>query len=141
MTTNVHHLTITINRPPAEVYDFAADPRNLPQWAAGLARSTVEQEGDHWIADAPFGKVRIKFAARNQLGVLDHDVTFNDAATGQAVTVHNPMRVLPHGAGSEFVFTLFRQPDMSDEQFAADRAAVEQDLQTLKRLLESRSSV
>ena len=134
---NVHHLTVTINRPPAEVYDFVADPRNLPQWAAGLARSSVEQVGDYWVADAPFGKVRIKFAERNALGVLDHDVTFDDAATGQTVTVHNPMRVLPHGAGSEFVFTLFRQPNMTDEQFAADKAAVEQDLRTLKTLLES----
>jgi hypothetical protein len=135
---NVHHLTITINRPPAEVYNFAADARNLPQWAAGLARSSVEQEGDHWIADAPFGTARIKFADRNSLGVLDHDVTLDDPASGGSVTVHNPMRVLPHGEGSEFVFTLFCQPDMTDEQFAADKAAVEQDLQTLKQLLESR---
>jgi carbon monoxide dehydrogenase subunit G len=134
---NVQHLTITVNRPPAEVYDFAADARNLPKWAAGLASSSVEQDGNHWIADAPFGKVRIKFAERNTLGVLDHDVTFNDAATGQAVTVHNPMRVLPHGDGSEFVFTLFRRPTMTDEQFAADKAAIEQDLQTLKTLLEN----
>ena len=133
---NVHHLTITINRPPAEVYDFAADARNLPQWAAGLARSTVEQIGDHWVVDAPFGKARIKFADRNPLGVLDHDVTVVDAASGSGVTVHNPMRVLPHGEGSEFVFTLFRQPNMTDEQFAADKAAVEKDLQTLKTLLE-----
>jgi hypothetical protein len=48
------------------------------------------------------------------------------------------MRVMPNGKGSEFVFTLIRQPGMSDEQFAKDKAAVEQDLKTLKDLLERR---
>lgn len=52
------------------------------------------------------------------------------------VVVHNPMRVLPNGEGSEFVFSLFRQPGMTDEQFSADRIAVEKDLQRLKELLE-----
>lgn len=32
-------------------------------------------------------------------------------------TVHNPTRVVPHGKGSEFVFTLIRRPGMSDAQF------------------------
>jgi hypothetical protein len=34
------------------------------------------------------------------------------------------------------VFTLIRQPGMSDGQFAKDQAAVENDLATLKVLLE-----
>jgi hypothetical protein len=46
------------------------------------------------------------------------------------------MRVVPNGDGSEFIFTLFRQPEMSEEKFAEDRAAVEEDLRTLKELLE-----
>jgi uncharacterized protein YndB with AHSA1/START domain len=53
--------SVYIARPPAEVYEFASDPRNLPRWAAGLA---------------------------------------------QPVTIHNPMRAVPNGEGSELVFTL-----------------------------------
>jgi hypothetical protein len=34
------------------------------------------------------------------------------------------MRVVPNGEGSELVFTLIRQPGMSDTQFAEDKAAV-----------------
>jgi hypothetical protein len=45
--------------------------------------------------------------------------------------------VLPNGAGSEIVFTLFRRPGVSAAQFAQDAEAVEKDLHTLKRLLES----
>jgi hypothetical protein len=77
----------------------------------------------------------VKFVERNSFGVLDHAVTLESG-----VTVHNPMRVLPNGDGSEFVFTLIRRPGMSDEQFAKDKTAVENDLKTLKDLLERQSS-
>lgn len=132
---DVQHLSIYIARSPADVYAFASSPANLPQWAAGLARSEVHQDGDAWVAEAPFGKVRIRFAEPNILGVMDHDVELESG-----VTVHNPMRVVPHGEGSEFMFTLFRQPGMSDEQFADDKQAVEQDLKNLKSLLEGEAS-
>lgn len=127
----VHHISIYIARRPSEVYAFACDPRNLPLWAAGLARSGITRDGDAWLVDAPFGKARLRFAEPNGFGVLDHDVELDSG-----LVVHNPMRVLPNGEGSEFVFSLFRQAGMSDEQFAADRRAVEQDLQSLKKRLE-----
>jgi hypothetical protein len=128
---NVQHISIYIDRRPAEVYEFASDPRNLPRWAAGLARSEVQKDGDEWVADAPFGKVRIRFAEQNAFGVLDHDIKLESG-----VTVHNPMRVVPNGEGSEFVFTLIRRPGVSDAEFARDKEAVENDLKTLKDLLE-----
>lgn len=39
------------------------------------------------------------------------------------------MRVVPNGEGAEFIFTLFRLPNMSDEKFADNQAAVEKDLE------------
>jgi hypothetical protein len=65
---------------------------------------------------------------------MDHDVTLESG-----VTVHNPMRVVPNGEGSEFVFTLIRQPGMSDAQLAQDKSTVENDLKTLKALLERKT--
>ena len=41
---DVQHVSVSIGRRPAEVYEFASDPRNLPRWAAGLARSEVRRE-------------------------------------------------------------------------------------------------
>ena len=52
------------------------------------------------------------------------------------VTVHNPMGVFPNNDGSELVFTVYRRPDMSDQEFAEDAKAVERDLAKLKTLLE-----
>ncbi len=127
----VEHISIYIQRRPDEVYQFASNPENLPSWAAGLATSKVQNNGDHWLAESPLGKVKIRFAETNQLGVMDHDVELDSG-----VVVHNPMRVVPSGQGSLLMFTLFRQSGMSDEQFAADKLAVENDFSTLKQLLE-----
>lgn len=127
----VKHITLFINRTPADVYTFASNPENLPLWAAGLASSKVRQQGDAWVAEAPFGKVKIRFAPVNKLGVLDHDVQLESG-----MVVHNPMRVVPNGAGSEFTFTLIQQPGMSQQQFDKDAQAVARDLSTLKQMLE-----
>jgi hypothetical protein len=64
--------------------------------------------------------------------VLDHDVTLPSGET-----VHNPMRVLANGDGSEVVFTLYRRPAVSDAEYEADAAAVAADLERLKALLEA----
>jgi hypothetical protein len=48
------------------------------------------------------GRVKVKFAEKNQLGVLDHDVTLPSG-----VKFYNPMRALPNNDGSELVFTLY----------------------------------
>jgi hypothetical protein len=92
---DVEHICIFIHRRPADVYAFASNPENLPRWAAGLASSEVKRDGDMWLADSPFGKVRIKFTEPNPFGVLDHDVELESG-----VVVHNPMRVVPNGYGS-----------------------------------------
>jgi uncharacterized membrane protein len=126
----VRHVSVSISRPPGAVYGFAAKIENLPKWAAGLG-STIRNVGGEWIAEGPLGKVEVRFVERNSLGVLDHDVVLESGAT-----VHNPVRVVPNGAGSEVIFTLLRQPDVSADQFLEDAKAVERDLRTLKVLLE-----
>jgi len=124
------HLSTHVARPAAEVYAFVTDPARLPEWAAGLSGS-IEQRDGRWIAESPMGEVEVRFAPPNPFGVADHEVTLPDGRT-----FANPMRVLTDGSGCEVVFTLRRQPDMTDEAFEADAAAIRADLATLARLLE-----
>jgi hypothetical protein len=78
------------------------------------------------------GRVRIAFAPRNDLGVLDHTVTL---PSGEAVL--NPMRVVPvDGETCEVVFTVRQRAGMSDDDLERDTAAVARDLATLKELVE-----
>ena len=46
------------------------------------------------------------------------------------------MRVITNRSGSELLFTLFREADMSDEKYASDLELVKQDLNALRDLLE-----
>lgn len=132
MTTacEVRHISAFIDRTPADVYAFVSDPLNLPKWAKGLSGSITQENGE-WIASSPMGKVKVRFARKNDFGILDHDV---ELETGQVF--HNPMRVVPNAEGSEVIFTLLRHPGMSETQFEEDAGLVKSDLQTLKGLLE-----
>jgi Polyketide cyclase / dehydrase and lipid transport len=124
------HLSQAIARPAGEVYEYASDPANLPAWAAGLG-SSIEHVDGQWFVESPDGRLIVAFAERNDYGVLDHDVTLPSGET-----VHNPMRVIPDGDGCEVVFTLRRQPGMTDEEFARDEGLVLADLRALKGLLD-----
>jgi uncharacterized protein YndB with AHSA1/START domain len=127
----VRHVTVSIDRPPRAVYEFAADVENLPRWAAGLGTS-YRRDGDVLVASGPLGTVKVRFVERNELGVLDHDVVLESG-----IVVHNAMRVVANGEGSEVTFVVLRQPGASDEALAADVAAVERDLRALKALVEA----
>lgn len=127
VTFSARHISVSIGATPEKVYKFAADPLNMPKWAEGLSKSTMVKSGDEWIAESPMGKVKVKFAPHNNLGVIDHDVTL---PSGEVV--HNPLRVLKNGKGSEVVFTLYRRPGVSDQEFESDAKAVARDLEKLK---------
>lgn len=126
------HVSIVIARPAVEVYEYAADPANLPTWAGGLAEGEATPDGSAVVVDSPMGRVRITFAPRNPFGVLDHDVVLPSRES-----VYNPLRVLNHPKGAEVLFTV-RQRDLSDDEFERDIAAVAADLGRLRDLLENR---
>ena len=125
------HVSTTIDRPADEVYAYAADPRNLSHWAAGLAHQEVELVDGVWVVDSPMGRVTVDFAPPNVFGVLDHEVTL---PSGEAVS--NPMRVIPNGDGCDVVFTVRRRDGVSVNEFADDTKAVAADLATLRDLMQ-----
>jgi hypothetical protein len=126
------HIGAVIRAPRDRVVAIARDPALLPPWAGGLAQGEVEQEAEGAFAvDSPMGRVRVVFAAPNEHGVLDHDVTLPDGSA-----TRNPFRILEHPDGAEAVFTL-RQGDASDADFERDAAAVAADLGRLKALAEA----
>ncbi len=124
------HLGVRIERPAAEVYAYAVEPTNLPDWASGLG-SSVEWVDGRWVVDSPLGRVSFVFVPRNEFGVLDHQVTL---PSGQVVD--NPLRVLGDGPACDVVFTLRRRPEVSRDDFARDVEAVSADLESLKRRVE-----
>ncbi|HEX5354987.1 MAG TPA: SRPBCC family protein [Aquabacterium sp.] len=123
-------LTVDINVEPDAVMAYASDPRHLPEWAPGFARS-VTPDGDEWLVQMNDGLVRLWFTPANADGILDHVVRLPNGEE-----VMNTMRVVPKGCGSEVSFLLHQRPGMSEAQFAEDAALVQADLQRLKDLLD-----
>jgi hypothetical protein len=123
-------VTVSIECPAARVYAYVSNGQDLATWLTFC--TAVRPAGSDWVLDTPGGEMRFRFGPANDLGVLDHTATLPDG-----LEVLNPMRVVPNGAGSEVVFTLFQRPGMSDEEFARDARTVETDLRKLKSVLEA----
>jgi hypothetical protein len=64
-------------------------------------------------------------------GVFDHTVS---DSSGNSLLI--PGRVMPAGGGAAFVLIFTRLPGVSDSQFEADLAHVDEELRALKRTLE-----
>ena len=125
------NLSISINRSVEEAYNFLCVPENFPRWASGLGKSLKRVDGE-WIAETPDGPVNVRFTERNEFGILDHWVS-----PKPGLQIYIPLRVIANGSGCELLFTLFRLPGVTDEQFATDADWVMRDLTTLKNLLEA----
>jgi hypothetical protein len=133
VTLQSKHIGVVVDRPVSDVYDYAADPANLAEWAPGLG-GAVSCEDGVWYVETTEGRVGVRFAERNDLGVLDHWVS-----TTSGAVVYVPMRVFANEDGSEIVFSVRRSPDMSDEEFERDAGLVTADLDRLRRIVEQRS--
>ena len=130
VTVESRTITVRIDRPFDAAYEFLVDPANWNQWAFGLGTHIRRGQGG-WIADSDGGVAAVQFTPRNAFGVVDHTVI---RPSGQRVYV--PMRLIANGNGCELLFTLFREPGISDARFASDAAFVQRDLTRLKTLLE-----
>ncbi|MFC3198203.1 hypothetical protein ACFOET_11330 [Parapedobacter deserti] len=131
-TYAVKHISISINKPADEVYSYASNPENWPAWTNFI--QSVVKENSTWFAVSDLGRIKVEFVPDNNFGIIDHWVTLTDGTI-----VYNPMRVIENNQGSEFVFTLFRMPYMTEEAFEQDATAVMNDLKTLKKILEKNS--
>ena len=123
-------ITVFIDAPVERVYAFASNPENLPRWVPSFFRS-IRRDHEAWIVDSPLGEACFSFVAINSFGVLDHHIRLPSG-----LEFYNPMRVIANGTGSEIMLTLFQTAAMSETDFARDAAAVRNDLELLKGLLE-----
>ncbi|MFT3796194.1 hypothetical protein [Flavobacterium sp.] len=127
-------ISISINKPENEVYQYTSNPQNFPKWLASVD-SVTQQSDTVWTAETNFGNIEIELSPANNLGIVDHIVKLPNGAV-----VNNPLRILKSGTGSEVVFTLFHLPNKTEQEFDQDAKLVEADLKTLKQILETQQS-
>ena len=128
---DVQTITVSIDRDWRAVYEFCRTPEGFAKWASGLGG--LERGATGWSARTPEGvTIPVRFLEANAQGVLDHWLSPPGAAE-----IYLPMRVIANQAGCTVMFTLLRQPGMTDERFAADAAWVARDLARLKEMMEA----
>jgi hypothetical protein len=125
MTMHADTQAITVPVSAEEAFAFLAEPENLPRWAVGFARG-IRREGDEWIVQTAQGEMRVRVLADAANGTIDFHMS---VAPGLEAVAYS--RVVPNDAGAEYVFTQFQLPGMADEVFAAQRAALAEELAIL----------
>lgn len=124
--------TITIDADWRAVFQFVAQPRNLPHWARAFCQA-IRPDGDAWLVRSPQGEVRVRYHTDPAVGIIDFHLS-----PAPGVETVAASRVLPNGSGSEYVFTQFQTPPMPDDLFTRQVHALQEELVILKALLEGR---
>jgi hypothetical protein len=127
-------ISVAIDRPFDEVYDFLAEPMNFPTWASNLGDTFEQINETDWATKTRNGRTILRFARRNGFGVLDHAV-FAEGET--PVTI--PMRLVRNEGGTQLIYTLFQAPGMDDAAFRSEAEWITSDFNALKAMLEARS--
>jgi hypothetical protein len=123
------HVSILV--PPREALAFVRDVSRWQSWAPWVQSVSRISERE-WTLETDAGVMQVEFGEPNTVGVLDHHVRL---ASG--LIVYSAMRIVPNGAGSELVMTLFQQPAVTPEEFERDLQAVREDLARLKHAAEA----
>ena len=91
-------LTVLINRPIQDVYDFLVEPANLARWTlVGPGQAEPEEGPLVWSFDGPHGLVLVRFTPRNAFFVLDYSLQSGPHVLKRAVDPQwQWMRVEPY---------------------------------------------
>ena len=125
---------ITLPVSAEEAFAFLAQPENLPRWAVGFARG-IRREGDVWIVQTTQDEMPVRVAADAARGTIDFHM---GVAPGLEAVAYS--RVVPNDSGAEYIFTQFQHPGMADEVFAAQRAALAEELAILPILFRAQAA-
>ena len=126
--------TISLPANAQDAFAFLAAPENLPRWAVGFARG-IRQEGDAWIVQTAQGEMPVRIVADAVRGTIDFHMGVMPGVEAVAYS-----RVVPNDSGAEYVFTQFQLPGMADEVFAAQRAALAEELAILPILFRAQAT-
>jgi hypothetical protein len=129
--SEVYTASTVIRRPPEQVFEFARKPENQPRWAINFVKSTEPIGAGKYRMQTPYGPMTYRVDADPAHGTIDFVF---DTPAGSNVL---PARVVPHAAGSMFLFTITRAPQMDDGAWSEGQTGLDGELAELKRILEN----
>lgn len=104
MTKNYDVQSIFIDASSDTVFEFVANPRNLPKWT----KAFTEADEQKAVMATPNGKLTVDLDVKTsrELGVIDWHMTMPDG--GGIAAAYS--RVTPAGKGSVYTFVLMAPP-------------------------------
>ncbi len=127
--------SIAINAKPARVFEFLAEPSNVPKWAKGFS----EVNGETALMETSNGKMKIgmRMDCHPAHGTIDTIMTMPDGSIGKAFS-----RVIENdeGKSSIFSFVLLAPPaplEKIEGILAEQKKQLAEELLLLKSILES----
>ena len=120
-------VTVILDAPRAEVFDFLARVESMPEWATEFARELRWEQGQPKVVNG-LGEFWVRIEADLETGVIDML-----AGPQPEELALFPTRVVPlPGERSAFTFTMFQGPDMPDELFESQHASLLRELAGLQ---------
>ncbi len=124
---------VTVRRPFAAVVAYLTDPLRYSEWAIDYFTSPVtEIDEQTYRVTTVAGDRRLRVDVDAERGVIDLYLAPLDSAFSYPL----PIRVLTNGDGADVLFTLTREPELSDAEWDSSLLALENELGAIKRLLE-----
>ncbi|WP_424989416.1 SRPBCC family protein [Flagellimonas sp.] len=127
--------SIAINADPKKVFEFVAEPANVPKWAIGFS----DVKDNTAYMQTPNGKMQVglKMSSNRALGTVDTVMEMPDGSIGKAYS-----RVIPNDEGQStiFSFVLMAPPvplELLEGTLEEQRKQLAEELQLLKKILES----
>jgi len=127
-------LTVSISRPAAEAFRFLADPATMSHWAIHNVKSIRPIGQNQWEIQTPRGAGRFIPHFEPSFGILDHE--FIDPKEGSWQVAARIVSAGPNN--SVYMITLVKPPSMPTIAFTQGIPLVEDELQTMKTILEQR---
>src|SRR5262245_37092982 len=123
-------VTTVVDAPASRVFDFLSRVENLPRWATEFAREMRQEDGVTIVVNG-LGEFEFRIDADAGTGVIDMF-----AGPHGVEPARFPTRVVPlPGDRSAYTFTMFQNPGMPDELFAAQHASLQRELEHLGDVL------
>lgn len=132
MRSSTQQVSVNVNH--RHLFEFLADPSNLPKWAVGFCRA-IRRDGDRWLAQTSEREVAVRYLTDSDLGVIDFYIS-----PAPGIEVRAFSRVVANGDGAEYIFTQFQAPGMLDDAFEAQVSALKEELVVLRALMHAQAA-
>lgn len=120
-------VTVVLDAPQAEVFDFLSRVESMPEWATEFARELRWEDGRPKVVNG-LGEFWIRIDADPETGVID---MLSGPNPDELALFPTRVVSLP-GDRSAFTFTMFQSPELPDELFESQHASLLRELEGLR---------